>query len=783
MTNCDPLRDLLLTIALTAVLLPASALAGTAGALPFVAVGGVEQGAADNIASLVSSELDIAGDWELVISAKASEITDGCGGSKSCWQAFGKGEGHTHVITGTVGPAGDGYEVTAQVHDVKSGAMVRQVIKTVSRKPDLLLDQIPDLAMELATGEAREDTAAAVAAASKPKFEEPDFDDFEEEDEEKADKPKWMNRDRNGRLIKSEDELVEEDDPFGDLGDEDLDLDELDSDTQRKKADERREREAREAARKAEEDAERQRVEDARRKREDDERRRAEEDRRRREDERRQAEEDRRRRDDEEKKALAERERRDELRRLAEEREREEEDKRRAADAERRREDDRRAAREAEEEARREESRSKAAAERREEERREAAALAASEERDRADAERRSSDRRRADDERRREEAEAAEFALASAIESEDDGFIIEDDDPGFVIEEDDGDYAEEDDEELREGHIITYGEEEEADPEPVSRRRDDYDPYARARGFEGDKSDDSRDAGGERRERSYDRADRRDEEDDGYGEEDEEEGDFDRREDREDDRLAYNADGYPDRRRSYDEEGDNEVRARPSRSRYEEDDRASRRDDEDDEYGDSSRARGRGDYTASRSARASTTRRGPTDRQWVSVRLHGGYTNYYLHFGEFGLDLGVLVHPQVAIDVAVDFWAVGLTVLDEESGQEIQQVHTLPNFSVGGSWRGDFHKIVRPFVGADFTSTIYATVRRGSPDGPTEPRGSLGFMIKGGVDIMFLKNLGAHVGLKGGVMYAEEIAELVSAEWAPTQGVFNFNGGLSLRF
>ena len=815
MRICDQLRGLQLAIAVTALLLPAAAAAGTAGALPFVAVGGVDQGAADNISALLSSELDIAGDWELVISADSDEITDGCSADPGCWQAFGKGEGHTHVIAGTVAPKGEDYEVTARLHEVGSGRLVRQVVKTVSRKPGLLVDQVASFAAELATGEAS-DADDDDAVASRPRIEEPDFDEFDEEDgeadeEDEADKPKWMNRDRRGRLIKAE-EVEEEDDPFGDLGDEDLDLDELDGDTQRRKAEERREREAREAARKAEEEAERRRVEDERRQREENERRRAEEERERREEERRQAEAETRRRQDEERQARAERERRDELRQQAEEREAREEQERRAR-AEQRREEERQ---QAEEERREEERRAEARKRADEEERREAAeerrktlereeaeeqrrASAAErrrgEERSRVEAdrqaeERRAADRRRAEVERAEEEDDDDEggFALRSAIEDEDDGFVIEDDDPGFVIEEE-GDEElivedeDQDDVELREGEIITYGEEDEEEDAPVSRRRDDYDPYARAKSFERDDDEEEapRPRSYDRRERSYERIDRSKD-----AEPEEEEGDFDRLEAREDDRLAYNADGYPDRRdRSAD---DDTVRARPSDRSYDDDedeglgedyDSSPRRDE--DEYADVSRYGGRGG--ASRSARATTTSRGPADRRWVSVRAHVGYTNYYLHFAEFGLDVGVLVHPQIAIDLGVDFWAVGLTVQDVVSGQEIQQVHTLPNFSVGGSWRGDFHKIIKPFVGADFTTTIYATVRLGTPDGPMEPRASAGFMVKGGSEFVFKDRVGFHVGLKGGVMYAEEIGVLVSSEWASTQGVFSFNGGLSLRF
>lgn len=817
--------------ALVALLVPGAALAGTAGALPFTAVDGVDQGAADNIASLVSSELDIAGDWELVISAAASEITEGCGSSKSCWQAFGKGEGHDHVITGQVGKAGDEYAVTAFLYEVSSGRLVREVKKTVSRKPDVLLDQIPALATELATGE-KVDEEEDASASAKPAFEEPDFDEFEEDEEEaEEDQPKWMNRDRRGRLIKSDD-YEEEEDPFDDLGDEDLDLDELDSGTQRKKAEERREREAREAARKAEEERERRIAEEEERRREDERRRRLAEERRREEEERRAEEEERRRRDEEEKRARAERQRREELREQAEEAERRRaaedrrrrEEQRKAEEAEREEEERRRAERSRRDEERRraeqeraEEERRQAAAERRREEEREAAAEERREEERRAAADRRREEERRSSADRRREEERArveedrrsasryededddedGGFALKSAIEAGDDGFVMEDEDPGFVIEDDEdpGFVMEEGDEEEddgpREGEVVTYGYEEVEETREVSRRRDDYDPYARARSFDRDEDEGSRDdRRSDDRRRSYDDDD-----------EDEDEGDFDELDserDRRDDRLAYNDDGYPDRGRSYDDD-DDAVRARPSSSRdrssrdryddedlepddYDRDRDRDRRRDKDDEF-DVSDYGDRDSYRSSSRSTARATKRGPSDRKWVSVRLHGGYTNYYLHFVEYGIDFGVLVHPQIAIDVSASFYSVGLTVEDEASGGEIQQVHTLPNFFVGASWRPDFHKIIKPYVGGGFTSTIYATVRRGTPEGPVEPRASAGGLIAGGVDVLFGQTFGFHAGVRGGVMNAEEISELVSDQWGATQGVFTFQAGLAGRF
>ncbi len=786
------------------------ALAGTCGVLPFAAEGGVDQGAADNIASLISSELDIVGDFEFVLSADAKEITDGCGKNAKCRTAFGEGEGHSHVVAGSVGPAGaDEYTITATLYEVSGGGQVRQIQGTVGRKPDLLLDAIPLLATELATGKKKEKPAEEKSAATT--FDEPAFDD-EEDDEPASKKADWQERDRHGRRVRADDEF-EEDDLFGDI-DEELNLDELDEDKQRKKQAERREREAKEAAKKAEEarlariaQEERRRREDEERRAEEDQRRRereeerARQDRKRREEERRiaearqaeedarQAKEERRRREEEreaaaerrreeEREARAEEKRRDQERRAAEERRREREE-REAEEArerdERRAADDRRREREEAEEAEREERR--AASDR--EERR----AAADREERRAASDRQDRRRRAEEDERRREEEallasreEDEEPRLSSALESdEDDGFVIEDEDPGFVIEDEEDDYEDEVEveEEDDEGAVLIAHE----DDEPASRsrrrprRRDYNDAYSRAREFsDRDKGDDAQSD-----ERSYDRDDEDRDHDDRRSDED---GDFDgpdREDDRDADRLAYHGEGYPEkgsRDRKYDDLDEDEgraVRARPSRDR---------RDTED--YSDvSSRYDDRDEVSARSTARATA----PSDRQYINIRGHFGYTNYYLHFAEYGLDLGVLVHEQVSIDAGIDFLSVGLTETDEATNQDVQRVHTLPTFTVGGSWHGQFHKIVKPWAGAEFSSTLYAVVRVGGPEGPREPRGSAGFNIKGGVDFMFLRFLGVHVGVKGGLAYSPDIETTVSADWRPLAGVFNATVGATLQF
>lgn len=809
MRSVDPCRTHCIAIAVAVLLVTTlttlPALAGTCGVLPFTAEGGVDQRAADNIASLISSELDIVGDFEFVLSADAKEITAGCGKDAACRKAFGEGEDHSHVVAGSVSPAGaDEYTINAALYEVASGREVRQISSTVGRKPDLLLDAIPGLAAELATGrkkarvEEQEDDAVV--------FDEPAFDDEEDAAPRTEAKRDWEERDRHGRRVRAEEE-PEENDLFGDI-DEELNLDELDEDRQRKKQAERREREAKEAALKAEEarlariaqeeirrrEAEERRAEEDARRREREEERAREEAREREEkrrlaeerqaeEEARQVQEERRRRDEErqaarerrereEREAREQEERRDEERRLAEERRREREE--REAEEAREREE-RRAAesrRERETEEGRERDRRRAADSRREREVEEAREREAARERD---AEREREERRLADSRRDDEPIllieEVDEPRLSSALESdEDDGFVIEDEDPGFVIEDDESDdgYEVEDDEPTEEegAVLIAHEDDEVNDRSRRRRRRRDYDDaYSRAREFSD--RDSSTAADEEEPARSYDRDDRSGEEGD-FDELDREDDDRDA-----DDRLAYNEDGYPERgsrERSYaDLEKDEAVRVRPSRERA------------GDDYGDvSSRYDDRDEYRAQGTARA---KQPPSDRQYINIRGHFGYTNYYLHFAEYGLDVGVLVHPMVSVDVGIDFLSVGLTETDVETQQDVQRIHTLPTFTVGGSWHGQFHKVVKPWAGAEFSSTLYAVVRRGGPDGPREPRGSAGFNVKGGVDFMFLRFLGVHVGVKGGLAYSPDIETTVSADWRPLAGVFNATVGATLQF
>ena len=349
---------------------PAQALAGSAGILPFSSGKGVPNGAADNIASLVSTEVDIRGGYDLVLSAESDEVAVGCGESSACINKYGTENDFHHVVTGSVANAGSKrYTLVLALYKVGAGSAIRQVRDTLDRSPDSLLENIPDLVIELLTGRrpVREEEEAPQSARKESLFNDgADFGeealDGEAEEEPREDDRKWMERDRHGRLTGGP---AAEEDPLGldEIDDLDLDLDELSAERQDQKRRSRsereaaarealaeeqrrkdRERQARAQDRAAREQAqlrdeerlrrqEQQRIEEERQRRREEQRRRAEQERRadeqlraeerRREDRRRQqAEADRRERDRQKDRERRQREQ-DELDRAEDERRRE----------------------------------------------------------------------------------------------------------------------------------------------------------------------------------------------------------------------------------------------------------------------------------------------------------------------------------------------------------------------------------------------------------------------------------------------------------------------------
>jgi len=440
-----PTRAFVLGVVVSlSLLVCGNALANSCGVLPFTSGRGVNDGAASNITSLVSSEVDIRGGFGLVLTASEDEVSKDCGKKSSCIKSFGKDNGYNRVVAGNVDKLGKSrYRLTVQFWDIKKGSEVREVKHEIERSPDALLEAIPPLVIELLTGkkpevEGSDDTASAATFDEDLDFgddEDLDFDD--EEEVESGEDTKWMERDRHGRKIKSKDDSGEDPLGFDDLDDlDDLDLDDMTEDSQRKKSTAREEKREREAKRKEEEErlAELAREEERRR---DEERRRAEEDRRRR---------------DQEAEAEREAERRETARAEAERRERREREARRQ---------------EARDEARRAEERDR----RREEERRD--------ERRRKDQEARDA---YADDEDEYEDYELEDDEEVIEIESTislGGGLVIVEDEDGS--EEDDyfGDEDEEEDNELRPGDVVDYAD---GDYGRSSRKSDSDSSYSKRR-------------------------------------------------------------------------------------------------------------------------------------------------------------------------------------------------------------------------------------------------------------------------------------------------------------
>jgi hypothetical protein len=197
-------------------------------------------------------------------------------------------------------------------------------------------------------------------------------------------------------------------------------------------------------------------------------------------------------------------------------------------------------------------------------------------------------------------------------------------------------------------------------------------------------------------------------------------------------------------------------------------------------------------DSYASSKGTSSRARTDPTARRHISIRGSGGVSAYYLWFGQYGIDLGIFPVDQLSIDVGAEGWSLSLTEQDvddsgdpmwDENGLAITstELRTLPHLTVGASWRGNFHRVIKPYAGGDVGALMYAT--EVPADGGSIPRFGVTGMAKAGSDFMFTKFLGAHVGVRVGVAYSPKVEELVFFEWNPVTFVFNFKGGLTLTF
>jgi hypothetical protein len=721
-----------------ALLSPSIALAGSAGILPFSSSKGVPNGAAENIASLVSTEIDIRGGYDLVMSAGTDEVAAGCGERSACVDEYGNENDFVHVVTGSVSTAGaNRYTLVLTLYKVGSGSAIRQVLNTLDRSPDALLNGIPDLVVELLTGQRpvhEEDSPQQAAKGSAKLFSDgDDFSDSEDssnnngdfQDDEDQDKRKWMERDRHGRLTQPVDG---EEDPLGldEIDDLDLDLDELSSDHQTKKRKQRSEREAAARAAHAEEERLAQVAEEERsrrmREREIRERERQQDEQRLEEQEERRIAEERQRRQQDEQRRSREEQRREEEREQARE-ERRREEKREQAREERRREEKREQARE---ERRREEQRQRMDRERREErdrerererDRREAEELDR-EERERRNARARFEEDQRAEERKRREERDDYQRDSQDRYDEDEEDITL---DAGIIIIESDEDEEEEEDEDG--GFGILIEEDGGDDEEPDYNRSDDRDD-----------------------ERSFD------------------------------ERQDFNI----DQRRNESSRRDRKER-RP-RSSYERSRRDRSKESRDDDYDVD-----RDERSQRRGNRAETKRKQErsSGRPPGSIHAFVGYNYYYLSFLRAGLEGNIYVLPALSLDFSVEAWMLWVELPEGEDDERRMEGRVLPNFLVGASYRMRPHPVVKPFVGGDIGTVIYAQ----NPD--RTPLFALVIAAKGGSEFDLPKNFGLFVTARVGVSISgdleqdgiADIQQWVNETWSPTRVFFNIGAGALYRF
>jgi len=747
--------------------LPAAAFAGTCGVLPFSAGEGVNRGAAPNITALVSSELDIRGGYELVIAAPAEDFEGGdCGASTSCIKEFGKANKHEAVVAGRVESLSDDeYSLTLTLHNGSTASVIREVKRTVPSSALALAGAVTGVVVELVTGDAPDDDGDGAASSDGPLFDDVDFDELlDEADQEVASAPSKRKRSRAAPSNPDRDDreldLDDDEDPFG--------IDELDAldmsaeQIEKKKKDRARQAELDRIRQEEEEQQARARAEEERQRRLADER------------ERKERAQARAEREEREQEARAEAERRDERERRArakEEREREEREQARAQREEREREERERQAR-----ADREERERRASADRersnrqRDEDERQA----------RADREQREREERARDERRREPEPEPDdEIVLGSALAlGPASGILIggddDDDDEytgGIVIgaaDDDEYDDYEVEDDEPREGMII--GDDDEPENPSVRRRREaeenreaeesresqegSSDRYSRARTFGGSSSR----SGSARSDRDDDYA----RDDDATASSDDEDL-IDLDEDERDGDRDYDD-------RSYDERSYGSERVASRDDRY-------LADDYSDETSRAYRA-GRGTTAKSKVSRSDTA---SGNRPWFSARVSGGYTNYYLHFAQYGVDLGFFPVPRVSVDFQADFWTLSI----RECPDCEQQYRTLPSFYLGGSYRFTNLKVVQPYVGGDVGTVVYAigTLTDAAGQITRRPLMGVAFEVKGGADFMFTRNFGVSAGVKAGLAYASKVKENVHPDWNPLQFLINVRVAAVVQF
>lgn len=171
-------------IALVALLAPGSAFAKSVAVAQLLAQGGLDPKQAQNISSLISSELDFMGDFDEVVDVSKSPSNASCLANVSCLKGLSGGK--DALVTG-VATAAPG-QIKLDLVFLDAGQIVRTKQFTLPSAPDRVADAMNGVVNEIVKGQSKQAQKAAEAAEVEFDFkrtgstsEEDDFafDDFD----------------------------------------------------------------------------------------------------------------------------------------------------------------------------------------------------------------------------------------------------------------------------------------------------------------------------------------------------------------------------------------------------------------------------------------------------------------------------------------------------------------------------------------------------------------------------------------------------------------------------
>jgi hypothetical protein len=171
-----------------------------------------------------------------------------------------------------------------------------------------------------------------------------------------------------------------------------------------------------------------------------------------------------------------------------------------------------------------------------------------------------------------------------------------------------------------------------------------------------------------------------------------------------------------------------------------------------------------------------------------AGFRVGAGLVAYYpetlsLGMFAFGFEGNFFARPWLTVDVGLRLWAVSLIEYDD-LGDSVRTVRTLPTFLVGATWRGTFHRVIRPYVGLRVGALLYAQTVVEDGDS-TQIRPLFAPVLAGdfGLDFVVAPNVGIFVEGRFGVTYAARVQETVNTNWNPTTGLAELWSGALFQF